>query len=138
MCCDLRCEVEGECPKGEGGGEDIGVSERALSEPDGISGSQQGDRGCGEVSCEAASEPKNREERGGGDDADKSAGAADDESGLGRVGVGDGGVGDEGAGAEEVERGGDVVAALVPEIRETKQSPMADEDEDEEDRVEHP
>ena len=40
-------EVEGESPEREGGGEDVGVSERALREPDWIDrGENDGD--CGD------------------------------------------------------------------------------------------
>ena len=45
-----------------------------------------------------------------------------------RVGVGDGGLRDEGAGAEEVQRGGDVVAALVPEVGEAEEGEVREED----------
>ena len=54
------------------------------------------------------------------------------------MGVGDGGLRDEGAGAEEVPGGGDVVAALVPEVGEAEEGEMREIDEDEEEREEHP
>ena len=60
------------------------------------------------------------------------------DGGQRRVGVGGGGLRDEGAGAEEVPRGGDVVAALVPEVGQAEQGEVGEVDGDEEERVEHP
>ncbi len=142
-------EVEGEAPEGEGGGEDVGVGEGALREPDWVDGGEETVTAAtavvGEVSCEV----EDAEQRGGGDHADEGAGSADDESGevppageedggQRRVGVGDGGLRDEGAGAEEVPRGGDVVAGLVPEVGEAEEGEVGEVDGDEEERVEHP
>ncbi len=146
---ELGSEIKGEGPQGEGSGEDVGVGEGALGEPDGVGGGQERDGERGKVSREAAGEAEDREQGSGGDDADERAGAADDKSGEvppggeedggeGGMGIGDGGVGDEGAGAQEVQGGGDVVAALVPEVREPEESPVAQKDPDKEEGVEHP
>ena len=54
------------------------------------------------------------------------------------MGVGEGGLGNEGAGAEEVPRGGYVVAGFVPEVGEAEEAEVRQVDSDEEERVEHP
>src|SRR6185437_500943 len=36
-------KVDGEGPEGQSGGEDVGVRQRALREPDGVDGCQQGE-----------------------------------------------------------------------------------------------
>ena len=145
----VGCEVEGDGPEGEGGGEDIGVGEGALGEPDGVDGGEDGgDDGCG-CAGEVASDAVDGEEGRPGDHADESAGSGDDESGemppcgeedgwKGRVRVGDGGLGDEGSGAEEVPCSGDVVAALIPEVGEAEEGEVGEEDGDEEEGEEHP
>ena len=152
VCANSRrrfwVEVEGEGPEGEGGGEDVGVGEGGLGVPDGVGGGEDGDGGGGEFAEEAAGEAVDGEQGGGGDEADEGAGAAGDvagdvpgageeERGQRRVGVGDGGLRDQGAGAEEVQRGGDVIAAFVPEVGEAEESEVAKVDRDEEERVEN-
>ncbi len=52
--------------------------------------------------------------------------------------VGEGGLRNEGAGAEEVPRGGDVVASLVPEVGQAEEAEVSEVHGDEEERVEHP
>jgi hypothetical protein len=42
------------------------------------------------------------------------------------------------AGAEEIQCGGNIVAALVPEIREAEKSEVREIDSDKEEREEHP
>ena len=117
-----------------------------MREPDGVGGGEQSNDRGGEISGEAAREAEDGEQGGCGDDAEEGAGAADDEAGEmppggeedggeRRVGVGEGGPRDEGAGAEEVKGGRDVVAALVPEVGQTEQGPMAEIDRDKEDGV---
>ena len=50
-CADVDGgDVEGERPEGEGGGEDVGVGQGALGEPDGVDGGEEGDDGGGERS----------------------------------------------------------------------------------------
>jgi hypothetical protein len=132
-------EVEGKAPEGEGGGEDVGVGEGALGEPDGVDGGEEGSGEGGGDSGKAADEAVDGREGGGADEADKGAGGEDreakeappagEEDGRQRgVGVRSGGLGDEGAGVEEVPGGGDVVAGLVPEIGEMQQRDMGQED----------
>src|SRR6202030_692669 len=142
-------EVEGESPEGEGGGEDVGVGEGALREPDGVDRGKDdgdsGDRSGGEVFCEF----EDAEQSGCCDHADQGAGAADDVSGEvppggeedggeGRVGVCGGALRDEGAESEEVPGGRDVVAGLVPEVGKAEEAVMRKVDADEEERIEHP
>ena len=52
--------------------------------------------------------------------------------------VGEGGLGNERAGAEEVPRGGDVVAGLVPEVGEAEEGDVREIDGREEQGIEHP
>src|SRR5947209_8677414 len=110
-------KIEGECPEGECGGEDVGVGEGGLDVPDGVAGGQESDGGGGRLAEEVAGNAVDGQERRGGDRADERAGGEDVEAGeaplCGQkerrqrgVGVGDGGLRDEGAGAEEVQRGG--------------------------------
>jgi hypothetical protein len=84
---------------------------------------------------EALGQAEDGEQRGRGDGGDGEARGEDvdsddvperseDDVGEGRMGVGE--VRDELAGAEEVERGGDVVAAFVPEVGELEESEMAE------------
>ncbi len=54
------------------------------------------------------------------------------------MGVGNGGLGDEGSGSEEVPGGGDVVAALVPEVGQAEEGEVGEEDDYKEERKEHP
>jgi hypothetical protein len=42
-----RGQIDGEGPEGEGGSEDVGVGERALSEPDGVNGDEEGEAESG-------------------------------------------------------------------------------------------
>ena len=74
-------EVEGEAPEGEGGGEDVGVGEGALREPDGVDRGEQGGGDGGGCAEQVAGEAIDGEQRGGGDHADEGARAAGDEAG---------------------------------------------------------
>ena len=125
------------------------MGEGALGKPDGVDGGEDRRGGAGEGSGEVAPEPIDGKEGCGRDHADEGAGAADDEArevppageqdgGEGRVGVGEGGDGDQGAVAEEVQGRGDVVAALIPEVGEAQEGPVAEEDSDKEEGVEGP
>ena len=73
-------EVEGKSPEGEGGGEDVGVGERALRVPDGVEGGEQGGGDGGRCAQQVAGKPVDGEQRGGGDHADEGAGPAGDKS----------------------------------------------------------
>ncbi len=54
------------------------------------------------------------------------------------VRVGEGGLRDQGAGAQEVKRGGNVVAGFIPEVGKAQQGKVGEIDEDEEEWVENP
>ena len=54
------------------------------------------------------------------------------------MGVGESGLRDQRAGAEEVPRGRDVVAGLVPEVRQAKERDVREVDGGEEQRIKHP
>jgi hypothetical protein len=140
-------EVEGEGPEGEGGGEDVGVSERALCVPDGVDCGEHGDGGGGCGAEQVARDAVDGEQRGGRDDADEGAGRDGDKSGdvppageqdrwQWRVSVAGCGDGDERADAEEVPRGGDVVAGFIPEVGKTQQGEVKEPDCGEEDWIE--
>src|SRR5450755_295004 len=73
-------EVEGEAPEGEGGGEDVGVGERALRIPDWIGGGEQGGGDRGGRAEEIARETEDRKQSGGRDHADEGACSAGNES----------------------------------------------------------
>jgi len=143
----VRGEVEGEGPEGEGGGEDVGVGQRALGEPDGVDGGEEGDGDGGSSVEEPLGETEDGKEAGGGEGSDEQAGREDVEAydvperaeedvGQRRVGVGE--VRDQLAGVVEVQSRGNVVAALVPEVRKVKQGEMGEgdgcEEQEEEDR----
>ena len=145
----MAVEVEGESPEGKAGGEDVGVSEGGLREPDGVDGGKDDESDGGGEGEERASELVDGEEGGGGDHADESAGSAhdvagemppgrEDDGGEGRVSVSESGLRDERAGAVEVPCGGDVVAGLVPEVGEAEESVVGEVDGDEEEGKEHP
>ncbi len=139
-------KVEGEGPEGEGGGEDVGLGEGALGEPDGVDGGEEGGGEGGGCVEEALGEAEDGEEGGGGDGGDEEARGedvvaddvpegAEEDVGDGRVGVGV--VRDDLAVAVEVEGRGDVVAALVPVVGEMEEGEVAEghggEEQDEED-----
>lgn len=145
----MRIEVEGEAPKRKCRGEDIGVGQRALCKPDGIErGEYDGGGGRGGVE-QSACQPEDGEERSCRDHDDERARPTDDEAGevpprreenggQRRVSVGEGGLRDQRPGAEEVPRGRDVVAGLVPKVRQTKECDVREIDCGEEQRIEHP
>jgi hypothetical protein len=139
-------EVEGEGPKGEGGGEDVGMGQRALREPDGVDGGEEREgEGCAGVE-EAGGQAVDGRKGGGGDGADgdpgdQNAGAGDvperAEEDVRQRWVGVGEVRDEGESVVEVERGGDVVAAFVPVVGEAEEGEVVEGDEGEKCREEY-
>ena len=138
-------EVEGEGGEGEGGGEDVGVGQGALGEPDGVDGREEGDGYGSRRAEEALGEAEDGQECSGSEGAggearceDAVAGkvpeGAEDDVGKRRVRVGE--LGDEGEAVVEVERGGDVVTAFVPEVGETEEGEVREGDCGEEEREE--
>jgi hypothetical protein len=138
-------EIQREGPQREGGGEDVGVGERGLGEPDGVYGGE--DRktdGCRRAE-QALGEPEDRQQTGCGEGADEQAGGhnmvahqvpegAEQDVRQRRVGVGE--LRDELAGVIEVQRGRDVIAALVPVVRQAQQGGVAEGDGGEEQHIE--
>jgi hypothetical protein len=75
-----RLDIDAEAPEGEGGGEDVGVGQGALREPDGVErGEQSGDAG-GAGAEQIADEAEDREQRRGANQADQSARGEDVEA----------------------------------------------------------
>ena len=136
-------EEKDDCPEGCGGGEEVGVGERALREEDRIE-CGQGDRGCGN-GLAAGGDEGELPCRGEADGGDGTHGDARDEGREGaefprggeidgrqrRVGVRERAEGDERSGAEEVISRGDVVAGFIPVIGEAQQRPVRSDDGDE-------
>ena len=142
-------EIEGEGPEGEGCGEDVGVGEGALDEPDGVESGEKRDGGGDGGAGEGAGEPEDSEQGSGGDEEDEDARGEWREAGemppsrqeqrrQWRMGVGEGGVRDEGAGAEEIERGRDVIAGFIPEVGQAQERPVGEIERGEEEGVEQP
>ena len=144
--CQYCCgEIVGEGPEGEGGGEDVGVSEGALGVPDGVDGGEQGDSEGRGVAEQSLGEAEDGQQASSGEGADGEAGDEDVESedvperaqhDAGQRGVGVREVRDERAGVVEVQRGGYVVAALVPEVGKVEQGEVAERDGGEEEAEE--
>jgi len=125
----FKWQVEREGPKGEGGGEDVGVGKRGLCEPDRVDRRKERYGDCGGGVEQMLREAEDGEQGSGCEGADKESRREDMEASevperaeqdvrQRRMGVGE--VRNELAGMEEVERGGDVVAALIPEVRQAQ------------------
>ena len=106
------------------------MGQRALGEPDGVDRGEECDGYGSGGAEEALGEAEDGEECSGSEGAggearreDVVAGevpeGAEDDVGQRRVRVGE--LGDEGEAVVEVERGGDVVAAFVPEVGEVEE-----------------
>jgi hypothetical protein len=140
-------EIERESPEGKGGGEDVRVGEGRLREPDRIDRCEQRyGEGC-RWAEKFLGEAQDREQTSSGEGTDDEARRQNVKPGevpkrtedyVGQRWVRVGEVWNEPAVAVEVQRGRNVVAALVPEVGQAQKGKMADHDSGVEDSEEKP
>jgi len=150
MVCGRGWAGRRPAPERAGSGEDVGVGQRALDEPDGINGGErhgpESDRGNAHQAHSQS--PDRRKAKGGNDEhglardlGKKARGLPPQrqiDAGQRGMSVGRRGEGNQRAGVKEVQRRGDVVAGLVPVVWQGEQGEVAQVERREDDREDHP
>ena len=139
-----------QAPERAGGGEDVGVGQRALRKPDGIEGGEQRRSRrrprARRPGAWPAARPRQAERgdhqhglaRDLGTEAEELPPERQIDAGQRRMGVGQRGDGNQRAGAEEVPGGGNVVAGLVPVVGQAQQGEVAGIERRKDHRKDHP